>query len=748
MHASIVKPLVTLNGNVLTSGGAGNLAKGQLALVTDKSVTGGRKTVSTASFAGMPKSQKLQFRLGRNQLPQGLRSAYATHYETSWFTPEDIVSIKANFPKNQVQKFDELLIGYDGINEDTALNIPEGKSSVLDITLDGVPIELFAGEKQHTFKFHFGREVGQTTQEVVRKLVDEILDTPTPRSLKKFSEFVDVAIVDSTSLALAGVPYTFSTITKTDEGDGNDLADIQAQYPTYQVVRTARTGLVSEYTILHPTATALADYAFVQNSSYIKGCADCLAGYSAIVGGVVYHVTLEDDGTSQVTLVDDLPGFVAGTAVKVGQVDGKGVYSVVVDNALTDAEIATFIATNAISATATLKKIGSTETVCEDADSTNYTWVSGTTCYKSSEQYYIQLKDNECGESRLTELQTAYPDLVIEEGAPTGNATRSVTLAVGATTGNLVITVNGVNYSVANSGTAAGTATLFFSTHAAAILTATGAVVTNPSSGVVTFTDAATGFPSIVTTSSTLTTLANTTVGAVDYVTTASTGGCQRVYSTYVTTDLVCDECSDIFLQPFRSEEPVPFESHAWKKVEPVYNEDALMGIKFTGKPFNLVPDEEAKDEIPFYETSTGIKSIAGGYREMDYLNFIPEYTYDELFTITRLSRKQDRDALGAMLFPLEDVSRAHYLGEKREFNNAFSRANLGEESLFKFTSQYISYDITWHDTKLSQGMGGRSNITHTEQIWVEIGRHDNIEALISALAVKAGVDIVQPTAN
>lgn len=743
MHSSIVKPLVTLNGNVLTSGGAGNLAKGQLALVTDKAVTGGRKAVSVTSFAGMPKNQKLQFRLGRNKLPQGLRSAYATHYETSWFTPEDIVSIKANFPKNQVQKFDELLIGYDGINADTALNIPEGKSSILDITLDGLPISLFAGEEQHTFKFHFGREVGQTTQEVVRKLVAEILDAQTPRSLKKFSEFVDVAIVDSTNPSLAGVSYTFSTISVVDNGDGNDLADIQAQYPSYQVVRTGRNGLTSEYTILHPTATSLADYSSVANSSYIKGCADCLAGYSEIVGGVVYHVTLEDDGTSQTALVDDLPGYVSGTVVKVGQVDGKGVYSVVVDNALTDAEIATFIATNAISATAILKKIGSTEDVCEDSNTTTYTWTAGDSCVRSSEQYYIQLKDNECGESRLTELQTAYPNLVIEEGAPSGSATRALTLT--GTSGTANVAVNGVNYLATFATDLTTTAANFVTAHAATILTATGAVVT-ANAGVITFTDDATGFPTITITNAT-TDLAGT-LGAIDYVTTASAGGCQRVYSTYVTTSLVCDECSDIFLQPFTSEAPVPFELHAWKKVEPVYDEDALMGIRFTGKPFNITPDDETKDQVPFYETSTGIKSIAGGYREMDYLNFIPAYTYDEMFTITRLSRKQDRDALGAMLFPLEDVSRAHYLGEKREFNNAFSRANLGEESLFKFTSQYIFYDITWHDTKLSQGMGGRSNITHTEQIWVEIGYHDAIEALINGLSAKANVEIVQPTAN
>ena len=734
MHTSINKGLFTLNGNVLTSGGAGNLAKGQLALVTDKAVSGGRQAVSAASFAGMPKSQKLQFRLGRNKLPSGLRSPYASVYQTSWFSPEDIVSIKANFPKNQVQKFDKLLIGYDGINDATALNIPEGKSSVMDITLDGKAIELFAGTKEHTFKFHFGREVGQTTQEVVRELVANIMNAQTPRSLKKFSEFVDVAIVDSSNPNLAGVSYTFSTLSLTDNGDSNDLADIQAQYPTYTVVRTGRNQLVSEYTILHPTASALANYVLTQNSSYIKGCADCLAGYSEIVGGIVYHVTLEDEGVDLTTTVDNLPGFVTGTAVKVGQADGKGVYSVVVDNALTNAEIASFVGTNP---TAIIKYIDTTENVCEKASTTSNAWTAGTSCVKSSEQYSIQLEDNDCGATRLAELQLAYPGLVIEEGAPSGNSTQTVTVSSDVA---LVIIINGVTYTTADAGTVAQTATAFFVEHAAAILAATGTVVTNPSAGVLLFTDKTEGFPTI--------TSAAQTVGTIDYVTVATVGGCQRVYSTYVTTNLVCDECSDIFLQPFTSEEPKPFQNVAWTKVPDVFDADAKMGIRFTGKPFNLIPTEETRDQIPFYETSTGIKSIAGGYREMDYLNITPAYTYDEMFSIKRLSSKADRDALGVMLYPVEEISRTHYLGETREFNNLFAKANLGEESVLKFTSQYVSYDITWHDTKLSQGMGGRSNITHTEQIWVEIGRHDAIQNLINALASKAGVDIVDPTAN
>jgi len=739
MHTSIDKPLFTLNGNVLTSGGAGNLAKGQLAIVTNKNVTGGAKVVS--DFAGLPKNTPLKIRVGRNKLPQGLRSNYAPYYETSWFTPESIVSIKANFPKHQLQKFDELIVGYDGINADTAFNIPVDKSSIFDLTIDGKPIEIFAGEKEHTIKLNFGRKTGQTNQEVIQDLVKRIQEYKLPRSQKPVSDFIEVSVIDSTNIPLAGTSYTFSTINVVDNGDSNDIADIQAQYPTYIVVRTDRNGLTSEYTILHPTDTSLADYTKTTVDVYTKDCANCLAGYSAITGGVVYHVTIQDGGSDLSTTVDDLPGFVSGTVVKLGQENGVGTYSLVTDNAVTDAEFATFLAASATKATAIFTLIGTTDSVCEDSNSATYTWTAGTTCTKTTEQYYIQLKDTDCDASRLTELQAAYPNLVIEEGLPSGNSTQTITLS--GSSGNAVININGVPYTEAFDTDLTTTAANFVTSHAADILEATGATVTS-ALAVITVTDKTVGFPTITATTGGLV----ETIGTKDYVTTATTGGCQRVYSTYVTTNLVCDECSDIYLQPFYSEAPQPFEQVAWKKVEPVFDEDALMGIKLKGKPFSVTPVELTRDEIPFYETSTGIKSVSGGYRDFDYLNITPSYTFDELFKVTRLSRKQDRDSLGNKFFALEDVSRAHFLGEVREKNNNFYKANSGEESVVKFDKQYITYHITHQDTSLSQGVGGRSNITHEEKIVVEFGYHDAIETLISKLAAKAGVEIVDPTAN
>lgn len=728
IHSPITKPLFILDGLVKTSGGSKNLAKGQFTIVNNEPTQNGAKII--ADFAGISKDTPLKLRVGRFDNSR-LRSVTAPYYETSYFTVRDVVSLKANFPKFQTQTFDDLVIGYDGINVDTAINLLEGQTTVFDVILSGDPIAVNTGKQEYVVKMHFGREVGETNQEAVKRLVANLKDFTLPFG-EKLTTLVDVKLVDNSNPALAGIPYTFSTLLVTDDGSSNALAIVQSQY-SYNVVRTARDGSVSEYTLLHPTSVSLADYSHTIYSPYIQGCAACLDGYTEVVGGVVYNVALEDDGTDQTALVDNLPGYVATTVAKIGTKEGFGVYSIVLDNALTDAEIASFIATNAISSTAEIKLIGNIADVCNKSATTTATWVAGTTCYATTEQYTIQLKDNECGATRLAELQAAYPALVIEEGLATGSATQTVTVSSDVA---LVIIVNGVTYTTADAGTVAQTATAFFVEHAAAILAATGTVVTNPSSAVLLFTDSAEGFPVI--------TSAAQTVGAVDFVTTATTGGCQRVYSTTVTTNVVCDECSDIFLQDFESEAPQAFDFSEWELVEEAADEDALMGVRLTGKKFLIMPTEVTRDSVPFYETSTRIEAF-GGYIEEQNENFQPIYT--DIFNVKRFSRAQDRDALGYNYLPWEEVSRSHFLGESRHKDNLFAKGVLGEESVLKFDKQYVTYELTVDDTKYSQAIGGRSGIGHTHLIFVEFGYHAAVESWLNKLAAKAGVTIVNPTA-
>ncbi len=746
IHKNVDRWLFTNNGNVLTSGGAGNLAKGQFAIVSKTEATvNGAKVVS--DFSGFPANKTLELRLGKSPVSNTRTSRNNKPYTSIPFTLKDITGIKVSAPSVTEQKFDSVLIGYDGINPDTALTFVEGDNTVLDITLSGSPIGFYVGggddmmnPPSYLTKLHFGYPEGEvlTNQEIVEEAVRRAKAETLPRGNNKITDLVQIDVVNSEMLDASGTPYTFSTLRVNDSGDSNAFGDVQAQYPLYTVIQTERTGNITTYSILHPTASALAPYTQTL-ASIVKGCDDCLAGYDELQAGFVYNITIEDDGADLSTTVDDVPGFVTGTAVFLGQVDGRGSYTVVTDDKLTDAEIATFLAASAVKGTATFYFLGEVGAVCYDDTITSTAWVDGDTCYASNETYTIQLKDDLCDGSRLAELQAAYPDLVIEEGAASGAATRALTLT--GTSGTVNINVAGVNYLATFDTDLTTTAANFVTTHAAAILAATGAVVTS-ALAVITFADDAEGFPAITITNATGN-LAGT-LGAIDYVVVASEGGCQRVYSTTVVTDIICDECDPIFVQQFSSEAPRAFDFTNWVKVEPTPSETALMGIRITALPFILDGGETLQDEVPFYETSVNI-SVAGGYIE-NFLN--SEQNYLKNFSIKRLSRRQDRDHLGYWFRKLENQSRTYFDGETRHRDNLFAKAVLGEESVLNNRTQYIHYEISIDDTHKAQGNGGRVDTGINYQIVVEVGRHVALEALLNRVAAKAGVEAVQAFGN
>jgi hypothetical protein len=736
IHNPISKALFTLNGAVKTSGGTKNLAKGQFAIVVDEIVKGeGLRALS--DFAGISSDANLKLRLGLHKVDQ--RSKVVKVAESSFFKPKDIVSLKANFPKVHVQKFDEYIVGYDGINANTAIELEEGQNTVFDIEISGTPVEIHTGKSKYVVKQQFGRLAGETNQEAVLRLVERLKEFKLPYGTP-LSELLDIKPVDNSNPTLSGTEYVFKTLTLTDSGNSNSFAEVQAQY-AFPVVRTDFNGNESTYTVVVPATTSVADFSKTTVKAYIKGCAACVAGYTGVTGGVVYSISIEDDGTDLSTTVDNLPGFVSGTVIRHGVVNGKGLYTVVLDDELTAAEKATFLATNATTSTAEFKFLGAVEDACEDSDTVTTAWVNGDTCFASVESWEIQLADNECGQSRLTELQAAYPSLTIEAGDSAGTARQTVTLS--GSSGNAVITVAGTNYTTAFDTSLTVTAANFVTSHAAAILAATGLVVTS-NTAVITFTGNATGFPLIEANAGGLT----ETVSSIDYITTAVTGGCQRKYSTQVLTNVVCEECDKIFVDKFKSlVAPEPFEGTHWEKVASAADADALMGIKIKGKPFIMKPTKsDDYDEYPFYETSTCIESISGGYAQNRNENFAP--VFDNIFNVKRLSKKQDRDALGAHFVGMEEESRVHYAGHKRHRGHDFAIRVYGEESVLELDKQYVTYELTWKDTKFSQGMGSSSNMAHTEIIVVEFGYHDAIETLLNKLAAKAGVDGVNPTAN
>ena len=741
VHSSISKPQVITS--VLTSGYAGNLTKGQLAFVKDKAKKGlGAEVVS--DFQGMNKKERIAIRVGEMTTPSNLRIKEVASKGTGFFSMDSILDIKAHIPSQADLKVDHLEVGYNGITASTALFIPEGKSAILDIAIYGEVASTFFGQSEYIISKEVYRARGETMQEVIRRAVKELKEERVPSAngwasiTDELAQFLEIGVIDSSTGELAGTNWTFSSVSIPDAGESNDLAVVQAQYPTYKVKRTAREDGVSTYTILHLATASIANVSIVDISVKNKGCAECPAGYSDLTGGVVYSIALEDDGTDQSGLVDGLPGYVTTTVEKVGNANGVGTYLIVLDDALTDAEKASFLATNAIAGTASFTELGTVEDACKKSATTTYTWVAGESCVATTKQFSIVLPDNECGESRLAELQAVYSDLVIEEGAPTGSASQAITLS--GVSGNASLIIDGVTYTTAFITDLTATAAAFVTAHATAISTATGASVTSAAS-VITVTDSAIGFPSITAVAGGLT----ETVGAINYITSASVGGCKRTYSTYVTTNLVCEECSDIYLQPFEAQAPDTFEGIAWEELIPAFDANAKMGIFVKGKPFYIYPEAHEEDFVPFVETSLKVKSISFGAKGSLLLNYDGNI-YDpetEFAEVRKLQYAQDVNNDAQSLFGAERMGNQHFANKPIHKKNLFARANMSQERLLEYSKKYVQFAVKYQDNGLSQMGGSRSDITHEFRIIVEYGKHITLQNTLNSLAGKLGLDAV-----
>lgn len=720
---------ITLDGNTLTSGGSKSLSKGQVGIFDIRSQT----PKGTPAVSSYDKRKTYAIKVGKADVGTTRSAQTSKPWSSVSFKLSDIRDVYVSAPKVKEQKFDIFLVGYDGINTDTALTFEQGDQLVFDITLSGDPIgELGYKDSYVCVKIYVdvAPDDIRTNQEIVEDMVQRIKDYKLMNQVP-LTNYIDVTTIDSSKSALVGDSYSFYSLEIKDEGGSNGLARVQAQYPDYPVKRLDYIGITSTYQLIAPSGTSISDY--VESiASYIKNCEDCLAGYSELESGFVYSVSLEDEGADETATVQALPGAVTDSAQKVGQEYGVGIYSVVTDDELTQAEIDAFIASEP---TAQVALVGDVVAVCSNSTTTTTSWVEGDSCTASVQTYTIQLPDTECGESRLSELSAAYPELSIVEGAPTGY---SIEATLTGTSGTANINVNGTDYLATFNTDLATTASDFDDTHSAA-LTAAGVEVAD-AGAVLTFTSED---PISVSVTNATGDLAGT-VAAIEVTTSASTGGCQRVYSALVTTNIVCEDCDPILNDLFYSEAPEDFEFTPWELVEDAADENALMGIQIKGKPFILEADECLIDEIPFYETSTKIE-VAGGYATDTNVSF---KKFNDRFNVKLIERAQDRDHLGYHYRSAEDISRTFFDGTPRHVGNNFAKVILGEESLLKPRAQYVDYVVVVGDTKYAQSMSGRVDTAVAYHIVAEVGRHLDVESLVNGLAVAAGLDPVQAFGN
>ena len=677
---------------VATSGGSFNLGKAQLGLVDlegNPTATNGLRLID--SLSGLKKDRKLQLRIGKHDIMNN-RSQSGKDWSSETFRVTDIMGLKVDAPKAGIG-VDAFTLGYNGIDDDSAIVLDRGANEEISVTICGEVIGA----------------LGYSQSEVEVKLY---LDQPNSGDLKTMQEIIETAVAQFNNYKLMGdIPVTnyvkaipvnsenesisgnanyFYTLTVEDEGDSNALSAVQSQYDV-KVLKTDRVGTESIYTVLGVAPTEVNAGSFVVGEEYVitsvgttdfqaiganadevgevftatgvgsgtgtadtveitgfkktkawkvKGCADCPSGYSEYTDGYVYSVSIEDDGSDSTTAVEAISSNVeADSAIRVSLDGGLSTYTFVVDQELTDAEKNTFITSNEEAEFSLISKNASE--VCAPSNTTTFNWVqSEEPCYTKTADYTITLEDTKCGDDLLDELNKAYPELTI----------------------------------------------------------------------------------------------------TVD-----TAGGCKTRYKTSVVTNLVCENCDDIYRDLFVSEAPQDYNSKPWIGVTPTYSEDAKMGIQFVAQPIEFYGSEVYRDDMPFFATSARLKIAGGASRDIN------ESFYQGLtgrFELTVDSIATEPENWGGNLRELEDITKRRQEGVSRHEGNNYAKWILGEETVLKAGVPYVDYILTIRLKSFAQSLSGEKNETFNYHFAVEPGAHIEVEKLLNMLAAEAGVDTVQAYAK
>ena len=375
-------------------------------------------------------------------LLRGTNGSYNTFESTMPIASMEFLGIK--YP--QEYKPASVQVGYDGADEVNANKTIsfEGGAQTFAFQFFGSSLTMLGIPKNQVVFYHtFGPNLSETStctdecattpcKPYVEAGILEVLNKPVGNFGHTVGDFATVTPIYGGEDCAGAIPttdVTYYTLTKCDSGSDYDLAEVQASITNANVYgkvwRSGRDGSISTYKVA--TTSAVPSAGFVAKvGSVIKGCADCPAGTTTVPGGYVYTVKLEDNGTAVLSTVELLANAVVGSAARIGSEHDLGIYTVSLTEELSTADLATFIATNATTRTAQVEFEGyQAAALCVNATPSAITWVTTTeVCKIGTQTYRIVLKDDECGNSRLAELQAAYPDFDVTEvtmSPPVGN---------------------------------------------------------------------------------------------------------------------------------------------------------------------------------------------------------------------------------------------------------------------------------------------------------------------------------------
>lgn len=415
--------------------------------IYDEFATGADGMKPVTSFVGRDKNEK------RYVIRTGGNSVFAAKGKTNkaWssqvFSINEIVSVWASAPKRKEMAIDDVILGYNGNDDKTAFTAKKGQKLKISLHVWGRQFEIFGLQDgvwvNDYIDFDDCNFLPNACEECDPCDPIDCLE-PTLKAIERLKrrpvigtavleDFVDITPVHKCTTDITEGEETsmyYHCLEVCDTGDDLALGNVQRQYPGMNIKRVDRAGSISKYQVL-TAESSLADYQ-MKLSSIMKGCANCPEGYDTVEGGLIYSITLKDAGSTtddsgdepvttddNIAIVEAFPNAVADSAERQdGNFYGLALYTVVVSAHPTDAEIKEYAEANP---GVTVKFVAKTEDMCSDPTVEEIEWAQCGECKVSTESYYITLPDDECGNSRLAELQAAYPDLTITNyGTPAG----------------------------------------------------------------------------------------------------------------------------------------------------------------------------------------------------------------------------------------------------------------------------------------------------------------------------------------
>lgn len=402
--------LMSDHGEVMNTGSSANLGKNVIGLFNIHEVDrNGAKAVDTTAPIEANSRAKFEVRQGILNKAGVTRTLSNKAKSTIPFKAKDVKNAWVTKPTITEQSFDELYIGYNGLEADSSLKFKPGLSFSTDITLWGSAMGMINAGGRYTVRYtsiipdvdaydtcgpdlDFCSPVDcrEETLNMVKYLRSYLLPGQIP-----LTNYVDIDPVFSTVNAGVTTAYKVMELSIPTFDAGKDIGKVQAQYPNLKIVVDE---LTHKFQTIVPATATVAD--FVQGiADMVPGCDGCPTGFTEIEGGFMYSVRALAEPT-----IDD------ATIELVGEDKATGVkfFLVLVADKLEEADI------NDIAGDVIF--LGSKSALCSNNSTTSTAWTEVSQGTATTHKYTIVLADD-CQGARLEELQEIYPDLVITESA-------------------------------------------------------------------------------------------------------------------------------------------------------------------------------------------------------------------------------------------------------------------------------------------------------------------------------------------